>query len=296
MGLKLSIVIPSFNSEKTLEQTLHSIYDSDYKDFEVIFVDDRSNDNSVQIAKKFPVNVVLLEKNSGAAVARNRGTKEANGEIIVFVDSDVVLYPDTFSKIDKAFNEETISAIQTIYSKENTLNNFASQYQNLYQHYNFNLIKLKYIQIASTYCFAIRKKDYIPFDIVKKTAEDGEWGFKISQRGKILFDKDIEVKHLQKFTLKKVLRRSFILSRDKIRSVKQYKGQIKSDLKATHHGKNKLMSILFSPFPPIFWVLNIDFFKFIYDEKGTKFLIKTFLFHEINYMMCLLGIVRGGLS
>ena len=87
--MKLSIVIPNYNGSKTILKTIKSIP----KEYEIIVVDDCSTDDSVKlIEKKFPkVKVVKLDKNSGAAKARNTGVKDSKGELILF-GSDT--YPD----------------------------------------------------------------------------------------------------------------------------------------------------------------------------------------------------------
>lgn len=266
----LSIIIPKYKSEKTIKECIASINNSSFKSFEVIMVDG----------------------SKGAGIARNIGVRKAKGDIVLFLDSDVVVHPNTIEKINNSFKND-ISALQCMYSKKCPIKNFYSQYQNLYHYYMFNSIKSKYIQTASTYCFAIRKEEFIDFSNIK-TVEDGEWGIKLYQKGKkILLDKDIQVEHLKRYTLISLLKRSFITSSNKINSIKKNKKQININLDSTHHNKIKMFSILFSVVPPVFWYLNRGFFRFIYKEKGKVFLLKTILFHEINYFVFLVGIIKG---
>lgn len=108
----ISIVIPNYNRCETLLELLRSIYDQKFDDFEVIVVDDCSTDGSIeQIKSQFPaVRVLLNERNSGPAVARNRGIRAAQGNIVVGLDSDVTLADrlllkkvvDTFEKRTRA--------------------------------------------------------------------------------------------------------------------------------------------------------------------------------------------------
>jgi glycosyltransferase involved in cell wall biosynthesis len=92
MSLKLSIIIPVYNTQKYIGQCLDSILNQSYKDLEVILVNDGSTDNSGKIcdelSKKHKRIRVIHKENGGASDARNIGVKEAKGDYIVFVDSD----------------------------------------------------------------------------------------------------------------------------------------------------------------------------------------------------------------
>src|SRR5580698_4662849 len=91
----VSIIIPSYNSENHLAETIKSALSQTWVNKEIIIIDDGSTDSSVQIAKGFESNVkVLVQKNKGASAARNAGLKEAKGDYIQFLDSDDLLSPD----------------------------------------------------------------------------------------------------------------------------------------------------------------------------------------------------------
>ena len=103
----LSIIIPNYNREKDILETLKSVYDQEYDYFEVIVVDDNSNDNSVtEISKTFPkTKIILFKENKGPAIARNVGISRAQGDIIVGIDSDITFKERTsFTKIYSMFN------------------------------------------------------------------------------------------------------------------------------------------------------------------------------------------------
>src|ERR1700683_5126974 len=90
--MKISIIIPNYNSEKTISKTLNSIISQKMHNFEIIVVDDCSTDNSLQIISQYPkVNIIKNNKNHGPAYTRNKGIKNATGDILFFVDSDVYL-------------------------------------------------------------------------------------------------------------------------------------------------------------------------------------------------------------
>lgn len=89
----ISVVIPTYNREKTIKKAVDSVLSQTYKDIELIVVDDCSNDKTGEIISKINdvrLRYIRLEKNSGANYARNIGIFEANGEYIAFQDSDDV--------------------------------------------------------------------------------------------------------------------------------------------------------------------------------------------------------------
>jgi cellulose synthase/poly-beta-1,6-N-acetylglucosamine synthase-like glycosyltransferase len=94
MTLFASVVVPAYNAETTLAECLKSLDQLDYPrdHYEVIVVDNASADRTAEIARGFPVKLVT-EQQQGAASARNRGVREATGEIIAFIDSDCVVDP-----------------------------------------------------------------------------------------------------------------------------------------------------------------------------------------------------------
>ncbi|MBX0312660.1 MAG: glycosyltransferase [Sulfurihydrogenibium sp.] len=89
----VSVVIPTYNRANLIKKSIQSVINGDYKNIEVIVVDDHSTDNTYQIvsalqAKDSRIRYIKLDKKSGAQAARNRGIIEARGEFIAFLDSD----------------------------------------------------------------------------------------------------------------------------------------------------------------------------------------------------------------
>lgn len=107
----ISIIVPVYNAEKYIEETINSVLNQTYSDFELILVDDVSTDNSIAIISKFNdsrIRLIALDENSGAYAARNRGLAEAKGEYISFLDADDLWMPEklereaAFMKSEKA--------------------------------------------------------------------------------------------------------------------------------------------------------------------------------------------------
>ncbi|MBI9036338.1 MAG: glycosyltransferase family 2 protein [Bacteroidales bacterium] len=102
----VSIVTPLYNSANFLPETLDSVLNQTYKNWEMFIIDDCSKDNGLEIALEYAkkdsrINVVPLKKNSGAACSRNVGIAKAKGDFIAFVDSDDVWMPQ---KLEKQLN------------------------------------------------------------------------------------------------------------------------------------------------------------------------------------------------
>ncbi len=91
---KVSIVIPTFNGKKILDKCLNSILkNTDYRDFEIIVIDDSSSDGTKEmIQKNYPsVRLMLSERNEGFATACNKGLKHASGDFIVLLNNDIIV-------------------------------------------------------------------------------------------------------------------------------------------------------------------------------------------------------------
>ena len=90
---RISFVMPAFNAQETVGEAISSVLQQTHRDFELVVVDDGSTDATGSIAAGLPEARVVQQENAGVAAARNRGIKEARGELIAFCDADDVLYP-----------------------------------------------------------------------------------------------------------------------------------------------------------------------------------------------------------
>jgi len=102
----ISVIVPFCNSEKYIGDCISSLLRQSYprENFEVIMIDNNSTDLSVEIVRHYPLIHLLSEKKQGAYAARNRGIRQARGEIIAFTDSDCAVAPDWLQNIAKAMN------------------------------------------------------------------------------------------------------------------------------------------------------------------------------------------------
>ena len=108
--MKLSIIIPAYNAEAYLPQCLDSILAQEHRGCEVIVVDDGSTDGTAAMLEHYPDVKVVHQENHGMSTARNRGLDEAQGEYILFVDSDDLLTDGALKTLVAELSGEDIIA------------------------------------------------------------------------------------------------------------------------------------------------------------------------------------------
>jgi GT2 family glycosyltransferase len=202
-SIKVSVVIPVHNGGENFQRCLASLDQSVRPPDEVIVVADGDTDHSWCLAESFGAKVFRYATAGGPARARNRGAKEATGDILFFIDADVTVHSDTLARVEETFQRyPDLSALIGSYDDEPGANNFLSQYKNLFHHYTHQVSSTQ----ASTFwgaCGAIRRSAFLAvggFDegYEKPCVEDIELGYRLRQAGyTIRLCKAIQVKHLK---------------------------------------------------------------------------------------------------
>lgn len=123
---KVSVIVPAFNEEVNAIRTVNYLLKSTYPDFEVIFVDDGSKDNTFNIVNTAFENnskvKVLTKPNGGKAAALNFGIEYASGEILVCIDADTILPADAISRMIPFFEDSRVGSVAGNVRVGNTLN------------------------------------------------------------------------------------------------------------------------------------------------------------------------------
>jgi len=119
---KVSIITPIYNSERFIKQTVDSVLQQSYANFEFIIIDDHSQDSSSDIINSYKdkrINIIRLKENVGAGAARNEGIKRAVGRYIAFLDSDDMWLPEKLEKQIKVFQASNETAM--LYTRFRTI-------------------------------------------------------------------------------------------------------------------------------------------------------------------------------
>lgn len=187
--IKISVIIPIYNSEKYLHKTIKSVIDQTCRRIEIICVDDGSNDSSLEICNEFKRNddriVVVEQKNKGVSSARNSGLKIAKGEFIIFLDSDDCYDINAF---DSMYNDIVRNNVDVVFY--NLVNDYNGKFVIRNCRIKDGIYKVKEIEdillddgsitgiLFGSSCSAIYKRNIIrnnklAFDIDLSVNEDG---------------------------------------------------------------------------------------------------------------------------
>ncbi len=312
-----SVIIPVYNNIEYLSKCLQSLEQSVFSDFEIIVIDDASTE---QIMPRIgdDIKYYRCDTQSGPAAARNLGVKNSNGEVLIFLDSDIVVEPDTISKIIDRFEENPdLAAIFGSYDSEPECKDFLSQYKNLLHHF----VHQNSSSDARTFwagCGAIRRsafEDAGGFDAEKynrPSVEDIDLGYRLRAKGyKIYLDKDLQVKHLKSWKFADWIRveitkraipwSKLIIETDNLHSDLNLKisdrvsaflvwliiimitlAPIAAFTKVINFGLWIFPALLLTFLLYVF--LNFRFYKFLFEKRGFIFLLKSILVHSLYYI------------
>ena len=176
----VSIVVPVYNAEKFLKDTINSVLEQTYKNWELLLINDCSKDDSKKIAKSFlsdKIKWIDMPKNGGAALTRNKGIEEAKGRFICFLDADDLWDKEKLEKQVKFMKEKDCAFSFTGYE-------FADEYGNPNGKKVYIPEKINYKQAlknttiwTSTVMFDMNKlkKDNIYMPNVKRGQDTATW-------------------------------------------------------------------------------------------------------------------------
>jgi len=212
----ITVIIPAYNAEKTIEMTLRALQDQTYRGkFETIVVDDGSKDRTPEIVRGFKDVKLLQQPNAGPAKARNHGAREAKGDIIIFTDSDCVPECDFIEKMAEPFTDPTIAGVSGTYrtlNKEHLIARFEG-YEIAQRH--DRMARMETIDFIGTAYAGYRRDVFLKFGGFNETfrtasGEDPELSYRISKAGhKLVFQPTAVVAHPHVEKLKKYLRQKY---------------------------------------------------------------------------------------
>ncbi len=211
----VSVIIPVKNGAATIEACIRSIKRSYYKNIEIIVVDDHSADDTGSIARRLAVAVLSVESGTGANNARNFGARHAKGDLLVFIDSDIVIGRETILSIVETLEDERLDAVVGIYTAKHRHETFVSQYKNLWVRYSYMkstpAIDWVFGAISGIKRPAFEKIGGFNVDLMAHHGHDDiELGKRFAQSNlAIVLNMDIEVEHLKSYSLWSFIKNEF---------------------------------------------------------------------------------------
>lgn len=210
----ISVIVPVYNGSKFIGRCLDALMSSTYSSYEILVVNDGSTDDTEAICKAKGVMLMQSERpRSGPAAVRNFASLHTRGEILMFVDADVVAASDAIEKVAACFEgDPKLSAVFGSYDDSPDERNFLSQYKNLQHHF----VHQNSSREASTFWAglgavradvfrSIGRFDEVQFAI--PSIEDIELGTRLRRAGHpILLDATLQGKHLKRWDVGSLLR------------------------------------------------------------------------------------------
>lgn len=206
----ISLIVPNRNGAATIGLCLEAAYRSVCESFEVIVVDDGSDDTSVAVIERFPCRLVRLGRHNGASAARNAGAAASRGDILFFTDADCLIEPDALAIATAAVSEYGPGVVVGgTYTPEPYDTDFFSRFQSLFVHYS-ETKNVGAADYAAGHALAIDAatfresggfaEGFLP------VAEDVEFSHRLRRGGlRIVIEPRLRVRHIFGFSLRRSL-------------------------------------------------------------------------------------------
>ena len=184
----VSVIVPCYNCADFIDETLKSLVNQTYKDFEVVCINDGSNDATLKRLRAWKesgrLNISVLDQpNSGVSVARNNGIKAAKGSYLLFLDSDDWYHENFIEFMIKGIEKADVSYCRLSRKEEEVVSFYPKGYSATLQDQNEAMHNLLYKMGELSFCNYIYKKKIlesqnISFDLNTKFGEDREFNWK----------------------------------------------------------------------------------------------------------------------
>ena len=316
-----SIVIPAHTLNDQLQLCLRSVQRYLPKQgFEVIVVLDGvpSGYDFFNEFNSLSLKLLRLEINKGPSFARNFGAQQSKGDYLFFLDSDVIVLPDTFEKLQVHFLESSdYDAVIGSYDDDPLNKSVISKFRNLLHHYTHQRAS----EQATTFwgaCGGIRKDIFLDSGGFNATfslpsVEDIELGYRLSEKGITIFlDKSMQIKHSKKWTLLSMIRTDiFLRARPWTRLLLRYNNSQYADLNVKYTERISAFLLFFLIFflamgiftadyffaavfsGILLTVLNIRFYRFLCYRFSFFQFPMVILLHWIYYISAISGLILG---
>jgi len=304
----ISVVIPVHRGGAAFRRCLEAVTGSVPPANEIIVVADGDPDDSARVAREFDVKVVQLPRRGGPSCARNVGARQAHGDIVFFLDADVVLRPDSLQQAAAILcAKPDVAAVFGSYDDAPGAPNFLSQYKNLLHHFTHQTAR----EEASTFfsaCGAIRRDVFLAvggFDegYTRAAIQDIELGHRLRRAGhRIRLCKSLQVTHLKRWSVRSLLISDFFdraLPWSEL--IIRRQGFI-NDLNLRHSSRvsvgcvfGALAALIAAWWKPsalavaaalalLLLVLNAPLYRFYYHQRGLRFTAQAVPWHWLYFL------------
>ncbi|RJQ45322.1 MAG: glycosyltransferase [Gaiellales bacterium] len=310
----VSVLIPVYNGALTMPPVLEALYRSTYTNFEVVVVNDCSPDNSLEVlaslAERYPHRLIDFKENQGVSKARNAAAREARGEIILFIDSDCIVLPDTIALCVERLQEGECISVGGAYTLDPWDKDFFSIFQSIYIHHAET--KVEHPDYIATHCMAIRKETFDEFGGFledyfigqEASVEDVELSHRLIEAGhKLCRPREIMVQHMFRFDLKRSVKNA--IKKSKYWTMYSlFKGDLMNDSGAASYELKvnvfsqclNLALVATAAMTGSWWLLvpvallyalnvavSFRLLSLFQRERGTLFLLKAMAYYQFFY-------------
>ncbi len=310
--MRLSVITPAWNAAADLEHMLSALVPQLASTDECIVVDDGSSDSTCSIAERCGARLHRMARQAGAAAARNAGVQAATGDILVFLDADVVPHADVLERFRQHFRRNSeVVGVMGAYDDTPLSNAAVSRFRNLLHCYTHRIGNREAFTFW-TGCGAMRRTTFEEvggFDPSVFGIEDIDLGVRVRRAGKrILLDSSVEVQHRKVWTIRSFVRTDVWLRAVPWTTILLSSGKIPADLnlKLSQRVSAAAASVSAVLLPlALFWplaagvpllfllamilVLNLPFYRFLAKCGGVLFALQSFPLHLLHYLCGTLG-------
>jgi|Deesub1362A_J573_1020465.scaffolds.fasta_scaffold00522_23 glycosyltransferase involved in cell wall biosynthesis len=194
---KVTVIVPTYNRAHLLKETIESVLNQTFQDYEILIVDDGSTDKTKEVVESFQIDKIryIYKKHSGAPETRNKGIENAKGDFIVWLDSDDTLTPNALELTFKEFEKD-----KTLHVVYGDLDQFYSDLKTFYRHVSYPSLTRKEligrliwgmpICLCGTMIKKICYKEVGKYDPFFKRAHDYEFWTRLASK------ENLKLKHI----------------------------------------------------------------------------------------------------
>ncbi len=309
----VSVVIPNYNSSKTILLCLEALISQTHKELEIIVVDDGSTDGCLGLIEPFHVTILSTGNNAGPSKARNMGAMAAKGEVIFFLDSDVALFTDAIEHTLIAFNQNSaLGSVCGIYDKVPLIrDSIVEDYRSL-QAYHWRKSSEGIVTPGFFSLGAVKRYVFHEiggFNESLRDSEDAEYGHRLSQHYQLLLTSTVMGRHDDDDSVRVIMSKLFKRARTRIplymRRGKPMQGfETPARALALGFAALTLLTLPLSTFHwgflalTVFWLcvfiaLDGSQYVFVAKERGLRFLIFFTSVHLLVSATACAGLCKG---